>query len=83
LQNSHAVNYAIINIRHSPGGGTTFAKHDVSNYIFPGIVWYKFHENPFSHSRERLSHSFGGQKKQKNNGKTYTHPPPTGRRLRK
>jgi len=26
-----------INIRHSPGGGTTFAKrrHDVSNYISP------------------------------------------------
>jgi len=34
-----------------------------------------------------LSHSFGGRKKQKktkkNNCKTYTHPPPTGRRLRK
>ena len=38
------------NIRHSPGGGTTFAKrrHDVSNYISPPIVWWKFHENPFS-----------------------------------
>jgi len=58
--------------------------------MFPGIVWWKFHENPFSHSWERLSHSFGGRKKTKKNKtktknicKTYMHPPPTGRRLRK
>jgi len=79
------VNYA--NHQHSP-----FARrrHDVSDYI-PPIVWWKFHENPFSRSRERLSHSFGGREKNKkkqqqkqkkrNNCKTYTHPPPTGRRL--
>jgi len=48
---------------------------------FPHIVWWKFHENPFSRSRERLSHSFGGRKK--NICTTYMHPPPTGRRLRK
>ena len=63
-------------MHHSPGGGTTFAKrrHDVSNYI-PPIVWWKFHENPFSRSRERLSHSFGGRKKPKKteNKKTRLH----------
>jgi len=49
----------------------------------------KFHENPFSRSRERLSHIFGGLKsrkktkknKLKNICKTYTLPP--HRRLRK
>jgi len=81
LRKSHIVNYA--KHQHSPGGGMTFQT------AFP-IVWWKFHENPFSRSRERVSHSFGGQKRKtkktknkKNNCKTYTHPPPTGRRLRK
>jgi len=80
LGKSHIVNYA--KHQHSPGGGTTFAerRHDVSNYI-PPIVRWKFYENPFSRSRERLSHSFGGRKE--NICKTYTHPPPTERRLRK
>jgi len=65
LRQSHNVNYA--NHQHSPGGGTTFARrrHDVANSIFPGIVWWKFHQNPFSRSRERLSHIFCGRKKNK------------------
>jgi len=45
------------------------------------IVWYKFHENPFSRSRELLSGIFVANrksKKQKNKKKniciTYMHP---------
>ena len=65
FRKSHIVNYA--KHEHSP-----FARrrHDFSNYI-PPIVWWKFHENPFSRSRERLSHSFGGRKKNKKNKRKH------------
>jgi len=95
FRKSHSINYA--NHQHLP-----FARrrHDFRQAAarrfklhFSPIVWWKFHENPFSYSRERLSHSFGGRKKNKKtkknkkktkkNCKTYMHPPPTGRQLRK
>ena len=82
----------IANHQHSPGGGTTFAKwrHDVSNYISPLLFGESF-------MKIRLAVPENGclivlvdgknkkQKKTKNkkNCKTYTHPPPTGRQLRK
>ena len=65
LRKTHIVNYA--KHQHSP-----FARrrHDFRQAAarrfklhFPPIVWWKFRENPFSRSRERLSHSFGGRKK--------------------
>ena len=67
LRQSHSVNYA--NHQHSQYARR---RHDfrqaaarVSNYISAPIVWWKFHENPFSRPRERLSHNFGGRKKTK------------------
>ena len=50
--------------RLSPSGGTTF-----QTTFPPPIVWWKFHENPFSRSRERLFHIFCGRKKTKKNKK--------------
>jgi len=52
LRQSHSINYAN---QHPP---FVRRQYDVTNSIFPGIVWQKFHENPFSRSRERLSHIF-------------------------
>jgi len=54
--------------RHSPSGGRTLQT------TLSGIVWSKFHENPFSRFRERLSHTFltdekKNKKKQKKNKK--------------
>jgi len=67
FRKSHIVSYA--KHQHSPfarrrndfrqAAARRFKLH------FPPIVWWKFHENPFSRSRERLSYSFGGRKKQK------------------
>ena len=50
LRQSHSVNYA--NHQHSPGGGKTFQTP------FSPVSFGKFHENPFSRSRERLSRIF-------------------------
>ena len=80
-----SVNYAIINICHSPGGGTTFAKrrHDVSNYISPVSFSKSFMKIRSAVPEHGCLIVLADGKKQKNNCKTYTHPPPTGRRLRK
>ena len=57
----------IINIRHSPGGGTTFAKrrHDDSNYIPPyrlvKVSWKSVQPFP----RTVVSFFFDGRKKNK------------------
>ena len=84
-QQSHSVNYAN---QHSPGGGTTFAKrrHDVSNYIYPPpspIVWWVSWKSVQPFLRTVVSYFWRMEKNKKNICKTYTHPPPTGRRLRK
>jgi len=78
----------IINIRHSPGGGTTFAKrrHDVSNYISPlsfGKSFMKIRSAVPENGCLIVLVDGKKQKKNKKNCKTYTHRPPTGRRLRK
>jgi len=77
----------IINIPHSPGGGTTFAKrrHDVSNYIPPpsfGESFMKIRSAvPENGCLIVLMDEKNKKQKTKKNCKTYMHPPPTRRRL--
>jgi len=83
LRKSRIVNYAIINIRQaaarlSPSGGTTFQT------TFSPVSFGKSFMKIRSAVPENGCLSFGGRKRNKKNiCKTYTHPPPTGRRLRK
>ena len=88
LRKSHIVNCA--NHQHSPGGGTTFAKrrHDVSNYIPPLSFGKSFMKIRSAVPENGCIIFLTDGKKQKtkykkNICKTYTHLPPTGRRLRK
>jgi len=87
------VNYALINIRHSPGGGTTFAKrrHDVSNYISPLLFGKSFMKirSAVPENGCLIFLTDGKKQKTKKCKKTSAkhirirHPPPTGKWLRK
>jgi len=90
LRKGRIVNYA--KHQHSPGVGTTFAKwrqprHDVSNYIPPlsfGESFMKIRSAvPENDCLIVLVDGKKTKNRKKNNCKTYIHPPPTGRRLRK
>jgi len=70
-----------MNIRHSPGGGTTFQTTSPLSF---GESFMKIRSAvPENGCLIVLVDEKKTKKTKENTCKTYTHPPPTGRRLRK